>query len=69
VPVGIVKELAKFDGSLIIERTKGEVSSRCDMEAANFTAINVMNDIVTGKITAEKAREVLCEVMSASYDE
>ncbi|WP_019416201.1 hypothetical protein [Paenisporosarcina sp. TG20] len=58
-------ELAKFDGSLIVERTKGEVSSRCDMEAANFTAINVMHDIVTGKLNAEKAREVLCEVMSA----
>lgn len=58
-------ELAKFDGSIVVERTKGEVSSRCDMEAANILALNLMNDIVTGKITAENARETLCEVMSA----
>lgn len=65
VPPEMFSELAKFDGSLIVERTKGEVSSRCDMEAANFTAINIMNDIVNGKLNAEKGREFLCEVMSA----
>ncbi|WP_156290164.1 hypothetical protein [Oceanobacillus salinisoli] len=65
VPPEMFNELAKFDGSLIVEKTRGEVSSRCDMEAANFTAINVMNDICTGKLTAEKGRNLLCEVMSA----
>jgi polyhydroxyalkanoate synthesis regulator phasin len=65
VPSEIVSELSKFDGSLVVERTKGEVSSRCDMEAANFTALNVMNDIVQGKLNAEQARQVLSEVMSA----
>lgn len=65
VPPEMLGELAKFDGSIIVEKTKGEASSRCDMEAANFTALNLMNDIVTGKLNAEKAREVLCEVMSS----
>lgn len=65
VPHDMFSELAKFDGSIIVERTKGEVSSRCDMEAANFVAINIMNDIVTGKLDAEQAREFLSEVMSA----
>jgi uncharacterized protein with HEPN domain len=65
VPQEMYNELAKFDGSLIVEKTRGEVSSRCDMEAANFTAINVMHDICTGKLNAEKGRELLCEVMSA----
>jgi hypothetical protein len=58
-------ELAKFDGSLIVERTRGEVSSRRDMEAANILALNLMNDIVTGKLTAEEARDKYCEVTSA----
>jgi hypothetical protein len=58
-------ELAKFDGSIIVEKTRGEVSSRCDMEAANFTVINVMHNICTGKLNAEKGRKLFCEVMSA----
>lgn len=65
VPTEMFSELAKFDGSVIAERTKGEVSSRCDMEAANILALNLMNDIVTGKLNVEKARDVYCEVTSA----
>ncbi|WP_084544149.1 hypothetical protein [Paenisporosarcina indica] len=65
VPPEMFSELAKFDGSVIVERTKGEVSSRCDMEAANIIALNLMNDIVTGKLDAVKAREICCEVTSA----
>ncbi len=65
VPPEMFSELAKFDGSVIVERTRGEVSSRCDMEAANILALNLMNDIVTGKLNVEKARDVYCEVTSA----
>jgi hypothetical protein len=65
VPPEMFSELAKFDGSVIVERTRGEVSSRCDMEAANILALNLMNDIVTGKINAEEARYIYCEVTSA----
>lgn len=65
VPLEMFNELAKFDGSVIVERTKGEVSSRCDMEAANILALNLMHEIVTGKLTVEKARDVYCDVTSA----
>ncbi len=65
VPPEKVSELAKFDGSVIVERTKGEVSARCDMEAANFLAINLMHEIVTGKLTAEQARKVYTETAAA----
>lgn len=65
VPVEKFGELAAFDGSVIVERTKGEVSARCDMEAANILALNLMHDIVTGKHTAEKAREIYSEVTGA----
>lgn len=65
VPPEMFSELARFDGSLIVERTKGEVSSRCDMEAANIAALNLMNDIVTGKLSAEEARDKNSEVVSA----
>lgn len=39
VPLEKLSELAKFDGSIVVKRTKGEVISRCDMEAANFLAL------------------------------
>ena len=65
VPAEKFSELAAFDGSVIVERTKGEVSARCDMEAANILALNLMHDIVTGKCDAEKAREIYSEVTGA----
>ncbi len=65
VPSEKLSELAKFDGSLIVERTKGEVYARCDMEAANILSFNVMHEIVTGKLNAEEARKVFSEISSA----
>lgn len=65
VPVEKFSELAKFDGSVIVERTKGEVSARCDMEAANILALNLMHEIVTGKLTADQAREKYSEQTAA----
>src|SRR5690606_23126599 len=56
VPVDKFDELARFDGSVIVERTAGEVSARCHDEQANFLALNLMHDIVTGVKTAEEAR-------------
>jgi hypothetical protein len=57
VPPDKATELAKFDGSVIVERTAGEVSARCHDEEANFLALNLMHDIVTGAKTAEEARQ------------
>ena len=65
VPPEKFSELAKYDGSVIVERTKGEVSARCDMEAANFLAINLMHKIVTGELNAEEARKVYTETAAA----
>jgi hypothetical protein len=56
VPPEKFSELARFDGSVIAERTAGEVSARCHDEQANFLALNLMHDIVTGAKTAEEAR-------------
>jgi hypothetical protein len=57
VPPEKFSELAEFDGSVIAERTAGEVSARCHDEQANMLALNLMHDIVTGKKTAEEARK------------
>lgn len=65
VPVEKLPELAKFDGSLIVYRTAGQVTASCDNEAANFLAVNVMHDIVAGKLTAQEARKEFGEQQAA----
>ena len=57
VPPEKFSELAEFAGSVIVERTAGEVSARCHDEQANFLALNLMHDIVTGAKTAQEARD------------
>jgi hypothetical protein len=62
VPVHFFDDLAQFDGSLYIDRTGGEASAKCDQEAANFMALNLMNDIVTGRRNVEDARRFAAEI-------
>jgi hypothetical protein len=56
VPKDKVGELSKFDGSLMIDRTKGELSSRNEKEEMNILALNLADKIVRGELTAEQAR-------------
>lgn len=69
VPYGVdpdmFDELAEFDGSVIAERTKGELAARCDREAANFLAVNLANEILQGEKTVEEARQAYAEAMKA----
>jgi len=65
VPADKFDELARFDGSCIVDRTAGEVAARCDSEAANLLTLNLMHDIVTGKMSVEEARKTYAENMAA----
>lgn len=58
VPTDKLDELAKYDGSVVMERTTGMISARCDKEGANFLALNLAHDIIMGKRTVEEAREM-----------
>jgi hypothetical protein len=57
VPVDKFTALAEFDGSVIVERTAGEVSARCHDGQANLLAFNLMHDIVTGAKSVQEARD------------
>ena len=57
VPVEKYSDLAAYDGSVIAERTKGEMSARCDKEEMNMLALNLAHDISTGKRSVQEARE------------
>ncbi|HEX8550310.1 MAG TPA: hypothetical protein VF681_02015 [Abditibacteriaceae bacterium] len=56
VPPSKHDEIARFDGSVNIDRTRGEISARCDAETHNILALNLAHDIIIGKRSVEGAR-------------
>ncbi|WP_137387701.1 hypothetical protein [Rhodoligotrophos defluvii] len=65
VPIEKFSELARYDGSCLLDRTAGEAGARCDSEAANMITLNLMHEIVTSKRTVDEAREKYAEQISA----
>lgn len=65
VPPEMFDEVARFDGSCLVDRTAGEAGARCDSEAANTITLNLLHDIVTGKATVDEARTTFGDVMVA----
>ena len=63
VPVEMFDALGRYDGSCLVDRTAGEAAARCDSEAANIITLNLMHEIVTGRMTVEQARKVYAENM------
>lgn len=61
VPPEMIHLISMWDGSVVVDRTKGEVAARCDAEAANVLAMNLVHEIVTGKRTVEEARQITAE--------
>jgi hypothetical protein len=61
VPPEKVGELSKFDGSIMVNRTAGTVTSICDTLENDLIALNLANDIITDKKTVEEARQELAK--------
>lgn len=68
VPPDRADDLARFDGSVVVERTKGELSVRCGGEAESFLAMNLAVDVVDGTRTVEEARGAYEEAVDARKD-
>jgi hypothetical protein len=56
VPAELTHLITMFDGSILVDRTRGEVAARCDSEAANVLGLNMVHELVTGKRTVAEAR-------------
>ena len=56
VPPEAVTRLVEFDGSVVFNRTRGELSARCHDEEANFLALNLAHEIAQGKKSVREAR-------------
>ncbi len=55
VPAEKIGDLATYDGSLLIDRTRGELTVHCDSEEHNILILNIADDIVKGERTVEEA--------------
>jgi hypothetical protein len=63
VPVESVSKVLEFDGSVVVERTRGELAARCDDERANYLALNLAHEVITGKKSVDDARRFYAETV------
>jgi hypothetical protein len=64
VPIEMYSKLAEYDGSVMVERTRGELSTRCGGTSMNFVA-NLAHDIITGERDVQAAREEYAKLYQA----
>ena len=65
VPAEKVGDLATYDGSLLVDRTRGELTVHCDSEEHNILTLNIADDIVKGERTVEEALTYHAQVIRA----
>jgi hypothetical protein len=65
VPLDKFEALAQFNGSVVPNRTRGEISSTSESEDTNFLALNVADDIVKGERNVEQALTYYAQVIRA----
>jgi hypothetical protein len=65
VPSTKASDLIAFDGSVIIDRTTGEIGARCDAEAYNTLTLNLAVEIIEGRRSVDGARKLYAETAAA----
>lgn len=63
VPIDRLKQLAAFDGSVTVARTRGHMAATCHDEQANLLALNLAHEIVTDVRTVSEARAAYVQNM------
>jgi hypothetical protein len=57
VPPDKAMDVLAYNGSVLIDRTRGEMGARCASEELNMMALNLAHDVITGQRTPEFARD------------
>ncbi|WP_424016355.1 hypothetical protein ACOZ4N_01080 (plasmid) [Halorientalis pallida] len=68
VPTDKADELTEYDGSVMFERTTGELSARCHTEWANFLAINLAHELLTDQLSVDEARRAYAQAVIAKMN-
>lgn len=66
VPAEKIPDLKRFDRRLEIDQARGQLSSRSESEAMNFLALNLADEIVSGKREVDDARDFMAKTESLS---
>lgn len=56
VPLELFDEIAMFNGSVMLDRTRGEMSATCHLIEANILSLNLAHEVATKVLTVEEAR-------------
>jgi hypothetical protein len=64
VPVEAFEGLARFDGSLYPDRTRGTLTAYCHKEEANFMAINLAHEYIT---TFRSRSDIMAEAVKINH--
>ena len=65
VPEEKAGKLIAYNGSLVVDHTRGELTAHCDSEAQNHIMLNLADDIVTGQRTVDEALGYHAQVVRA----
>lgn len=57
VPLNFFNALAAYNGSVVADRTRGELTSFGDTETTNILSLNLAHEVMRGAMSAEQARE------------
>lgn len=55
-PQGKVDDIWRYNGSIVLDRTKGTMSSYAENEAMNILSLNLAHKVLTGAMSADAAR-------------
>ena len=55
VPDEKIGKLIAYNGSLMVDRTRGELTAYCDTETQNHIMLNLAHDIITGQRSVDEA--------------
>lgn len=64
VPLERVPEIMRFNGSILVDRTRGMVGVHCDSPAHNIMSLNLAYEIAQGKRTAASARRFYADAIA-----
>jgi hypothetical protein len=68
VPADKIADLVNYDGSIVVDRTRGEITVHCDSEKQNTLTLNIADDIIKGERNVEQALAYHAQVIVGMRD-
>lgn len=66
IPEDRIDDLTRFNGSVYVDRTAGELSAKCDREEANTLALNLAHEVLQGERGVDEARRIYAETIAST---